>query len=73
MTPKRNILYCPVCKWRFEATSPDDFHKKGSVNRPKEDEVVEDIRETVEDCRNPKCLKPITVYWYEPKRYFRLG
>lgn len=72
MPPKKIILHCPYCGWRFETSRPDDFHKYGSVSRPKESEVIEDIEETVQDCRNPKCLKPITVYWFEPKPFFKV-
>jgi len=61
---------CPKCKWRFEVERPDDFHRTHSLVKPQANDVMEDIKEQVYDCRNPDCLNPITVYWFEPKRSF---
>jgi hypothetical protein len=71
MSRRRIVLRCPFCETRFETFSVDNFHVEGRVEKPSKDDYVGDIIEKIEDCRNPKCLRPITVYWYEPKRDFR--
>ena len=65
------ILRCPICTWTFEADKGDKLHPHCSTNKPKESDVTEDMIIRVYDCRNPKCLNPITVYYYRTKPVFR--
>ena len=71
MSKRKNILRCPYCKHRFEAEGGDNLHPHCSTKKPKETEVIDgSIKTQKYDCLNPDCLKPITVYWYDPKRSF---
>ena len=71
MTPKATfILRCPKCDWTFETDRGDRFHPHCSTKKPEESDVVEDITTKVYDCRNTKCLNPITVYYYRATSSF---
>jgi hypothetical protein len=73
--PKKSIknekvtLECPNCHWVFEATMVDKHHSFASVKEPQKDKITGDV--TVENrvCRNPKCQKPFTLYWFDLKMH----
>lgn len=69
MAPKAIIILkkCPFCNWTFLAEKGDRLHPYSSTEKPKETCVKGDVIMKLYDCRNPKCLKPITVYYYKAK------
>ena len=73
MTPKATVLKkCPSCGWTFEVEKGDKLHPHCSTKKPKDTDITEDVVTKLYDCRNPKCLKPITVYYYRAKPFFRV-
>ena len=63
----KQFFGCPHCTGHIETYPPDDDHPKGSVEKPKEAEVVGSIIERTYDCPNEDCHSPITIYWYMQK------
>ena len=73
MAPKATVIKrCPFCEWTFEAEKGDKLHPICSTEKPQESDVTEDVIERVYDCRNPRCVKPITVCYYSGKPSFEL-
>jgi rubredoxin len=64
-------LECPNCHWIFEVKIPDKRHPVASLEKPQKGKTVGDIIEENLVCRNPKCKKPFTIYWFEPIEFFR--
>ena len=67
--PKLN-LECPYCYWIFEALPPDKIHFAYSYEKPLRHSFYGKVIEQNLVCRNPKCRKSITVYWYSALSYF---
>jgi hypothetical protein len=63
-------LECPYCYWIFEATPPDKIHSAYSFEKPLRHSFYGEVIEQNLVCRNPKCKKTITVYWYAALSYF---
>ena len=63
-------LECPYCNWIFEAAPPDKIHSAYSFEKPLRSSFHGDVVEQDLVCRNPKCKKAFTVYWYAPLSYF---
>jgi hypothetical protein len=63
---------CPFCNWTLLAERGDRMHPHCSTEKPKETVVERDVITKLYSCRNPKCLKPITVYYYNAKQAFKL-
>jgi rubredoxin len=63
-------LECPDCNWVFEAKRPDSRHSLASLEKPQKGNISGDIKEENYVCRNPRCKKAFTVYWFEPLRFF---
>jgi hypothetical protein len=63
-------IECPNCHWILEAIRPDKRHSVASLEKPQKSKVVGDIVEENHVCRNPKCKKSFTVYWFEPLHFF---
>ena len=63
-------LECPYCNWIFEAAPPDNMHSAYSFEKPLRSSFYGDVIEQDLVCRNPKCKKAFTVYWYAPLSYF---
>jgi len=64
------ILECPYCHWTFEANPPDKVHSAYSFEKPLKSSFYGEVIKQKFVCRNPKCKKPITIYWYSPLNYF---
>jgi uncharacterized C2H2 Zn-finger protein len=58
------VLECPRCCWIFEAERPDTQHSNCSFNKPEDSKIKSGIIEEPRVCRNPKCKKQFTLYWY---------
>jgi len=68
---KTVVRRCPYCGSPFELVLSDDkLHPSFSLEKPTDFEG--DIIERIYDCPNPNCRRPITVYYYIPKRFFDL-
>ena len=63
-------LECHNCHWVFEAPMPDKRQSVASREKPQKSKVTGDIVEENHVCRNPKCKKSFTVYWFEPLQFF---
>jgi len=63
-------LECPYCHWIFKATPPDEVHSAYSFEKPLKGSFHGGIIEQNFVCRNPKCKKEFTLYWYAPLNYF---
>ena len=63
-------LECPNCHWVFEAGIPDKRHSVASLEESQKSKVIGDIVEESRVCRNPKCKKSFTIYWFEPLQFF---
>ena len=63
-------LECPYCYWIFKATPPDKIHSAFSYEKPLKGSFYGKVMERDFVCRNPKCKKVFTVYWYAPFNYF---
>lgn len=58
------VLECPRCCWIFEVGRPDKLHPDCSFNKPETSKTESSIIEEPRVCRNPKCKKQFTIYWY---------
>jgi hypothetical protein len=63
-------LECPYCNWIFKAAPPDKIHSAFSYEKPFRGSFYGKVIEQNFVCRNPKCQKAFTVYWYAPLSYF---
>ena len=70
MALARLVLECPYCHWFFNATPPDRVHSAYSFEKPLVGSFNGKVIEQNLVCRNPKCKKQITIYWYAPRDYF---
>lgn len=70
MATSRIILECPSCHWMFEAEPPDKKHSAYSFQKPQEGRFIGDLITQNRICRNPKCKKTITIYWFAPLDFF---
>lgn len=66
MTEDKIILECPYCYWMFQAKRPDGSVSTASLSKPHESRADETVIEDSNVCRNPKCKKIFTVYWFQP-------
>jgi hypothetical protein len=57
-------LECPRCCWIFETSPPDRKHPNFTYNKQEANNTVSSIIEEPRICRNPKCKKHFTLYWY---------
>jgi len=64
-------LECPNCHWLFEAKMTDKRHSVASLVEPQKGKVMGDIIEENRVCRNPKCKRAFTIYWFEPLQFFQ--
>jgi hypothetical protein len=64
-------LECPKCHWIFDAASPDKCHMFASVEAPQKNEVTSDIILESHVCRNPKCQKIFSIYWFDSKMHIK--
>ena len=64
------VLECPYCHWMFKAKPPDRLHSAYSFEKPLIGSFHGEVIEQNLVCRNPKCKKPIKIYWYAPMDYF---
>ncbi|MCJ7763348.1 hypothetical protein MUP38_07855 [Candidatus Bathyarchaeota archaeon] len=62
-------LECPNCNWIFEAKRLDSRYPVASLEKPQKSKVAGDIIEENHVCRNQKCKKSFTVYWFEPLQF----
>jgi len=70
MATSRVNLECPNCQSKFEARLPDRLHSAYSFEKPQEGRFTGSVITQNLVCRNPKCRKPITIYWYAPIDFF---
>jgi hypothetical protein len=73
MAPKVTIVLkkCPCCNCIFLAEKGDRLHPYCSTEKPEKSDVKGNVITKLYDCRNPKCLKQITVYHYNTKSAFK--
>jgi len=62
----RVVLECPRCCWIFEPKKPNRQHTNCSFNKPQTNKTNDTVIEEPRVCRNPKCKKQFTIYWYKP-------
>ena len=70
VTEDKVKLECPQCYWMFDAARPNGFHPVASLSKPMENSVDGSVINELHDCRNPKCREALSIYWFEPKRFF---
>ena len=70
MALNKTRLECPKCHWIFEVSPFDTKHLVASLEKPNENESLNDIKEIEHVCRNPECKESFTVYSYTPIDYF---
>ncbi len=70
MAESKLLLRCPDCDWPFEANPPDSLHSAYSFEKPSRGSFYGKVIEQDVVCQNPKCKKPVTIYWYAPMNYF---
>ncbi len=66
------VLNCPYCNAIFEVTPPDSWHFESSLEEPLMSEVYGEVKKQELVCKNSKCRKSITVYWYAPIEYLHI-
>ena len=62
-------LKCPSCQWTFEAAPPDNQHSFASTKEPAINRINGDAIKKDQRCRNPKCQKQFSVYWFDFKMH----
>jgi len=62
-------LECPSCHWMFKAAPPDNQHTFASTKEPAKNKINSDTIKKDQHCRNPKCQKQFSVYWYDSKMH----
>jgi hypothetical protein len=67
----RVSLECPKCHWIFDAPMPDKCHVFASFEAPRKSEITSDIILESHVCRNPKCQKTFTVYWFDSRMHIK--
>jgi len=70
MAVSKLALECPYCHWFFKASAPDKIHSAYSFEKPLRGSFYGEVIKQNLVCRNPKCKKSITIYWYAPLNYF---
>jgi hypothetical protein len=61
---------CPTCHWILRCEKPDNNHPIPSVTKPSKNNVKGDILIEKHICRNPRCQKPVIVFWFEPQDFY---
>ncbi|MCW3997960.1 MAG: hypothetical protein NWF10_05250 [Candidatus Bathyarchaeota archaeon] len=61
---------CPTCHWILRCEKPDNKHPIPSVTKPKKNVAKSDILIEKHICRNPRCQKPVIVFWFEPRDFY---
>lgn len=59
------VLECPRCCWIFRVEKPDSQHPNCAFNKPDQIKTKGNLVEEPRVCRNPKCKKHFTLYWYK--------
>ena len=72
MAESQLFLGCPYCNCTFEAKPPDSWHFEYSFEEPLISSHRGEVKKQEIVCQNPKCRKPITIYWYSPIEYFNM-
>jgi hypothetical protein len=70
MTELQLTLKCPYCNHDFNVSPPDSWHSEHSFDEPMMSNVHGEIKKQKIVCRNTKCGKTITIYWFAPMEYF---
>ena len=70
MAKAKLALECPDCHWILEATPPNKIHSAYSYEKPLRGSFYGEVVKQDVVCRNPKCKKAFTIYWYAPLSYF---
>jgi len=70
MAASKLLLRCPHCDRPFEVNPPDRLHFAFSFEKPLRGSFYGEVIEQNHVCQNPKCKKPIIIYWYAPIDYF---
>ena len=52
MCKAKEFLRCPNCRTRLEVTRPDSLHPLCSLEKPRDDEVEDDVVTQVYSCKN---------------------
>jgi hypothetical protein len=70
MVNPKAVLECPSCHWIFEVQAPDSLHPSAALEKPLNVGIVGDVLFSEGHvCRNPRCKKQFTIYWYDSKLY----
>jgi len=51
----------------FKAEAPDKRHSFASTKVPQKSKIVDDTIEEDQRCRNPRCQKRFSIYWFDLK------
>ncbi len=70
MAGSKGILECPYCEEIIEVASSDKLHTAFSATKPIPSIYYGKVKVKRHKCKNPKCGKRVTVYWYSPLEYF---
>jgi hypothetical protein len=66
MASSKIILKCPYCHWMFHAKPSGHVHCAFSFEKPQAGSYHGYVIKQELVCQNPKCKKPIIIYWYAP-------
>lgn len=63
------VIECPFCYEILEVEPPDRLHSAFSFAKPMPKSYYKNVLKKRYKCQNPKCKKPITIFWYAPLEY----
>lgn len=62
---KQIVLECPRCCWIIRLEKLDNRHPRCALSKPERTTTKGDVIEEPRVCRNPRCKKQFTLYWYK--------
>jgi len=65
-----STIECPFCYAILEIHPPDKLHSAFSLAKPRPENYYGKILKRNHKCKEPDCLKSISVYWYSTLEYF---
>jgi hypothetical protein len=69
MSETQRFLRCPYCNHASEAMPPDSMRSAYSFEIPVTSGLHGQVKKEETECKNPKCRKLITIYWYASMEY----
>ena len=61
---------CPYCNWILRQKKPDDQHPFPSTIKPYENIASGNILIQNHNCRNPRCQKSFSVFWFKSQDFY---